>query len=252
MLSNPSVTVAKGLFDRQARLLEYLTSGAAIFGKKNALLDPALHGINLDQLHLEASLSHEKRIAKIFAVFPRTFELMAEHRTVILHEFAIACAPEHIGVIENARQFHGFLRSRQDREPTQAPYLHEVAACELALAEVRVTVQNRQQVMDGIRSVARGAIRRRPGIVLLRCAYDIQLIFASATAKGRPSDRDTPLAIATMPGTQHARVFEVAPAVFDLLLAIHDWSACPGLGDTADSKGVIGELVECGLVEVHP
>jgi len=245
--------VAKGLFDRQARLLEYLTSGAAIFGKENNTpLDPALHGLNLDQLHLEASLSHEKRISKVFAVFPRTFELMAEYRTVMLRKFTIACPPEHIGVIENARQFHGFLCSCQDREPTQAPYLHEVAACELALAEVRVTAQNRQQVMDGIGSVAPGSIRRRPGVVLLRCTYDIQPIFASATANGRPSERDTPLAIVMMPGTQHARVFEVAPAVFDLLLAIHDWSACAELGDAADLKGVIGELVACGLVEVHP
>jgi hypothetical protein len=244
--------VAKDLFDRQTRLLEYLTSGAAIFGKENnAPLDPALHGINLDQLYLEASLSHEKRIGKIFAVFPRTFELMAEYRTVILHEFAIACPPEHIGVIENARQFCGFLCSRQEREPTQAPYLHEVAACELALAEVRVTVQNRRQVIDGTRSVAPGSIRQRPGIVLLRCAYDIQPIFASAAAGGRPSKRDTPLAIVMMPGTQHARVFEVAPAVFDLLLAIRDWSACAELGDAADLEGVIGELVACGLVEVH-
>jgi hypothetical protein len=245
--------VAKGLFDRQARLLEYLTSGTAIFGEENdALLDPALHGINLDQLHLEASLSHEKRISKIFAVFPRTFELMAEYRSLMLHEFAIACPPEHIGVIENARQFHGFLCSRQDREPTQAPYLHEVAACELALVEVRVTVQNRRETMDGIGSIAPGSIRRRPGIVLLRCTYDIQPIFAFATANGHPSERDTPLAIVMMPGARHARVFEVAPAVFDLLSALHDWSACPELDDTADLKGVIGELVECGLVEVHP
>jgi hypothetical protein len=240
--------VAKGLFNRQARLLEYLTSSAAIFGEENnALLDPALHGLDLDQLHLEASLSHQKRISKISAVFPRTFELMAEYRTVILHEFAIVCPPERIGVIENARQFHGFLCSRQEREETQAPYLHEVAACELALAEIRVTGQDRQQVIDETRSVAPGSIRRRPGVVLLRCAYDIQPIFASAAAKGRPSERDTPLAIVRMPGTQHARVFEVAPAVFDLLLAIHDWFAC----DAADLKDVIGELVTCALIEVH-
>jgi hypothetical protein len=245
--------VAKGLFDRQEKLLEYLTSGAAIFGEENnAPLAPALHGINPDLLHIEASLSHEKRISKISAVFPRTFELMAEYRTAIPHEFAIVCPPERIGVIENARQFHGFLCSRRDREPTQTPYLHEVAACELALAEVRVTVQNRRETMDGIGSIAPGSIRRRPSIVLLRCTYDIQPIFASATAKDRPSERDTPLAIVMMPGAQHARVFELAPAVFDLLSAIHDWSAWPELGDTADLKGVIGELVECGLVEVHP
>ena len=241
--------MAKGLFDRQARLLEYLTSGAAIFGEENsAPLDSALHGINPDLLHLEASLSHEKRISKLYAVFPRTFEVMTECRTAILHEFAIACPPRHIGVIENARQFHRFLCSRHEREPTQAPYLYEVATCELALAEVRVTGQNRQQVMDETRSVAPSSIRRRPGIVLLRCAYDIQPIFASAAAGGRPSERDTRLAIVMMPGTQHARVFEVAPAVFDLLSAIHGWSAC----DAADLKGVIGELVACGLVEVRP
>ena len=47
------------LLDRQVSLLNYLTSGAAIFGdQREASIDRALRGIDLDLLHLEAHFSY--------------------------------------------------------------------------------------------------------------------------------------------------------------------------------------------------
>ena len=69
--------MAKRLLDRQAKLLAYLTSGEAIFGDKSGVpIDPALQGIDRALLHVEARFSHEKRMEKIAAVFPKTFALL--------------------------------------------------------------------------------------------------------------------------------------------------------------------------------
>jgi hypothetical protein len=69
--------MAKRLLDRQASLLEYLTSRAAIFGDKDdACPARGLHGIDRSLLRLEARLSHEKRMEKIVAVFRRTFGIL--------------------------------------------------------------------------------------------------------------------------------------------------------------------------------
>jgi hypothetical protein len=243
--------VVRDLFDRQAKLVEYLTSSPAIFAEgSGAQLDPALQGLNPGLLHLEASLSHEKRISKIVAVLPRTFGLLGDERGAIVREFTDACPPADISFIENARQFHGFLCSRQER--AKLPYLHEVAACELAMADVRVFVQDEGDVADSHVSERANSIRRRPGIVLLRCTYDIQPIFVANADGISPSKRDTPLAISIAPGAQYPSVFELAPAVFDLLSTISDWCDCEALGTAVELKELISELTACGLVEVCP
>jgi hypothetical protein len=245
--------VVRDLFDRQARLVEHLTSSLAIFAEgRGAQLDPALQGLDPGLLHLEANLSHEKRISKIVAVLPRTFGLLGDERAAIVREFTDACPPADIGFIENARQFHGFLCSRQERQSVKLPYLHEVAACELAMADVRVLVQDQRDVADSNVSEPVNSIRRRPGIVLLRCTYDIRPIFVSDADGVSPSKRDTPLAISIAPGAQHPTVFELAPAVFDLLSTISDWSECEALGTAAELKELISELTACGLVEARP
>jgi hypothetical protein len=130
---------AKGLLDRQVRLLEYLTSGEAIFGDScGSLRDPILEGIDRRLLHIEARFSHEKRMAKIAAVFPKTLALLGEDRDAVVREFVHACPPVDIGRLENARQFSGFLISRWATRRPALPYLPDVAACELACAQVRM------------------------------------------------------------------------------------------------------------------
>jgi hypothetical protein len=62
--------MTKRLLDRQARLLEYLTSGDAIFDDGcGGPRDPILQGFDWALLHIEARFSHEKRMEKIAAVF---------------------------------------------------------------------------------------------------------------------------------------------------------------------------------------
>src|SRR2546422_154417 len=77
-VSKPRSLMANRLLDRQVSLLEYLTSGQAIFGDRaEPTLDQPLQEIDRGLLHLEARFSHEKRMEKIVAVFPKTFEVLS-------------------------------------------------------------------------------------------------------------------------------------------------------------------------------
>ena len=130
---------AKGLLDRQVSLLEYLTSGEAIFGDScGNLRDPILQGIDRRLLDIEARFSHEKRMDKIAAVFPMTLALLGEDRDAAVREFVHACPPVDIGRLENARQFSDFLISRWGTRRPALPYLPDVTACELACVQVRM------------------------------------------------------------------------------------------------------------------
>jgi hypothetical protein len=244
------------LLDRQARLLDYLTSRGAIFGEGgDAPLDHALRGMDPRLLRLEACFSHEKRMAKIIAVFPKTFLLLGADRAAIfresiVREFVAACPPTDITRIENARQFHDFLCAGWRRQPLEPPYLRDVAACEFAIAKVRVGARVQELEPRG-EHAPRDGIRRHPGVALLHCAYDIRPIFEADSGQATPVERDTPLAIAMPPDGLHPKVFEVLPVVYDVLAAIDDWTDRSTLGATPEADGLIGDLAAHGLIEVR-
>src|SRR5829696_2759845 len=134
------------LFDRQASLLEYLSSTAAIFGDQaRGPLDPALQGIDPAVLRLQARFACNKRIEKIIAVFPRTLEMLGTDQRLILREFVEASRPTTKSPLANAREFHEFLSARWRGEPSTKPaYLPDVAECELAMAKAR-NVEDRER-----------------------------------------------------------------------------------------------------------
>jgi hypothetical protein len=241
------------LLDRQVSLLNYLTSGAAIFGdQREAPIDRALRGIDLGLLHLEAHFSYQKRMEKIVAIFPNTFELLGNERTRIVRAFVETCPPVDIGHLTNARQFHDFLVARWRRRAPKPPYLRDVAACELACATVRAHVGDAgPEKENGKRRKLHRAIRRGPGAVLLRCAYDVRSIFEAGPGKAVPAKRDTPLAVALPPGVNQPQVFELPVAVFDLLSALDHWTDPAALTGMTDLDLLIRELADHGLLEVR-
>jgi hypothetical protein len=240
------------LLDRQGRLLEYLTSSGAIFGgNADESLNPALQGIDRGLLRLEACFSHEKRMEKISAVFPRTFQLLGADHAAILREFVEACPPVDITRLENARQFYNFLCTRWRHSPPEPPYLGEVAACEFAFVKARVGGEARTSEPAGSEQAPRDGIRRPPGVILLRCAYDVRPIFEGGPGDAAPVRRDTPLAIAVPPHAEHPKVFELLPPAFDMLAALDDWTDRFALGRSPELDELICALTEHGLVEVR-
>jgi hypothetical protein len=235
------------LLDRQASLLAYLTSDAAIFGNgRDAPADGALAGIDPALLHLEARFSYEKRLEKIAAIFPRTLALLGDRADAMLRDFAEACPPADISRVANARQFRDFVMARWHEDP---PYLTDVTACELACSVAGVAGEDiGSPTLD--EGPACPGIRRNPGVVLLRCDYDIQRIFEQGAA-GDPPRRDAWLAVALEAGTNQPRVFEVPAPVFDLLAALDDWTEPRALAGAARADELLRDLAAHGLIEIR-
>src|ERR1700733_13863862 len=80
--------MAKSLLERQASLVEFMTSGSAIFGKaSDAPVAADLLGIDRALLSVEAQFSHAKRMQKIIAVLPRTFAQLGSRKERIIRAF---------------------------------------------------------------------------------------------------------------------------------------------------------------------
>lgn len=235
------------LLNRQARLVEYLTSADAIFpGNIQSRTDPALAGIDRGMLDLEARFSHEKRMEKIAAVFPATFDLLGADLDGIVRGFVEGCPPRHISRIENARQFHHFLTARWKREPPAQPYWPDVAACELACAEVRNETDGGAPGEAAPAETERPGVRRKPSIVLLRAAYDIRPIFENRRAFAGPIKRESSLAVTMISG--EPQIFELAPHVFDILSALDRWTP---LDELSGAEELITDLADAGLLELR-
>jgi hypothetical protein len=230
--------------------LEYLTSVVVVFGDADHVpLDRGVRGIDRRPLRLQARLSHEKRMRKLEAIFPNTIMLLGDSRLPMIREFTEACPPTSAGFIENARQFRDFIWRRQEQETLKPPYLHEVAACELGLAEVRAFSGDWDCVADIESCPPRNCIRRHPGVVLLRCAYDIRSVFVKGEAD--PTRRDTRLAINMTPGSEQPAIFELAPAIFDLLAVMDDWAHVATLDVPFHLNDVICDLTKHGLIQTR-
>jgi len=242
------------LLDKQVRLLEYLTSSNAIFGDRgDRAIDLTYWGNSRALLDLEARFSHEKRMHKITAVFPRTFELLGNHRAEIVRQFVRACPPTDIDRLRNAQQFREFLCARGQGEPILSPYLVDVSACEFACAVVRVGTENSRPLPDngGVKP-SQGWIRRRSGLILQRCAYDVRSVFEGGSAEDVPAERETLLVIGMSDSDEQPRISEVLPVIFSILSILDDWTDPAGFGDTQELSELLRQMEQHGLIEVRP
>jgi hypothetical protein len=242
--------MAKPLLERQVSLIEHLTSGAAIFGGAGGSV-PDLAGIDHALLRIEARFSCAKRMEKITAVLPATFELLGSSRDAHVRAFVERYPPTTLSGLENACEFHRYLASCWIREAPDPPYIGDVAAFEIACAKVDADPErHRSDRTIGQDRAQRGSFRRCPNVILLRCAYDVRPIFE--TGAQNVVMRDTPLVIAMPSAVGDAQVLEVTPAIFDLLAALDDWTDPREVGPEPYFAKLIVDLAARGLVEVRP
>jgi hypothetical protein len=232
------------LLNRQVKLLEYLTSGGAIFGGQVGRLAPELAGIDRGLLDLEARFSHEKRMEKIAGVFPTTFAVLDRNVETLVPEFAKACPPHDISKFENARQFCGFIATCVEARTLGPSHLVDVAACELACAEARLRADAAARADDEPDETLRPASRRDRSVVLLRTAFDIYDVFADSNAV--PDQRETCLAVVWLSG--EPRITELMPEVFEVLAALDSWTA---LHDLPEAEQLATDLIRSGLLELR-
>jgi hypothetical protein len=243
--------MAKTLLERQVSLIEHLTGGPAIFGRGGGSAAD-LEGIDYALLRVEARFSYAKRMEKIAAVLPRTLELLGSSGDKYARPFVESCPPTTLSRLENALQFHRFLVSCWKREAPDPPYICDVAALEIACAKADADPEPRSSDRTaGAVRVRRGSIRRSPSVILLRCAYDIRPIFEAGSQRPVPVKRDTLLVIAMARGAEGPQVFEVVPAIFDLLSALDDWTDPHALPEESAFANLLADLAERGLIEVR-
>jgi hypothetical protein len=245
--------VANRLLDRQTSLLEYLSSTAAIFGDQaDAPVDPALQGIDQGVLRLHARFACNKRIERIIAVFPRSFEILGADQRLILREFVELSRPTNKSTLANAREFHEFLSARWRCEPPNPAYLPDVAACELAMAEARNVAEDHERpAKKGKSDGPKRGIRRRHSVVPLRCAHDIRSIFDAGSGGVVLPKRDTSLVVALPAGFRDVRIVEVAPVVVDVLTLLDDWVDPSALDAFGDRENLVSDLAAQEFIEVR-
>jgi hypothetical protein len=243
--------MSKRLLDSQASLLAHLTSHEGIFGTlDSSAMDPALAGLDPRLLRMEARFSFEKRIEKIAGVLPRTFELLGANRQELVQAFAEACPPATISRLANAGQFHAFLDERCRREPRLPAYLPDVAACELACARALTQGGEEEGTAPGPSSGRGAEIRRRRGVVLLRLSHDVRAVLETGHCEAVPVRWDIPLASLVAPSGD-VQLIELPPALFDLLVALEDWTPLDGADISRDWSDLAGALAGAGLLEVR-
>ena len=236
--------MSERLIERQRKLVDYLTSSDAIFDGEPPV-DPALAGFNRSHLRLEAGFSFHKRIDKIRATLPVTFELLRDSRDRILRGFASLCPPASLARIDNAVEFCDFLRAHAETLVPASPWLSDVAACELAFAKVRMGIGGRNAL-----GAPAGTPRLAPNVVLLRCRYDVAAFFEEGPGAPAPERRQTLLAVRLAPPALQPRVFALSVSAYAFLAALRD--ARPLSPDFAASDFAVlrGELAACGLIEI--
>src|SRR5262249_43411199 len=154
---------------------------------------------------------------KIVSAFPCTFEIMGgEDRADIVHDFVEACPSVDIRRIENARQFYDFACARWQKKPPQPSYLRDVAACELAMADLRNKGKGQSQPVAAGRAVR---FRRNREAVFLPCAYDVRPIFEGSVSE-TVERRDLMLAILIPLRSNEPAIFEVPAPVYALLVEL--------------------------------
>jgi len=238
--------------DRQVRLLEYLSSAGILFGEEADMpADPALQGIDRALLRLEARSACNRRIEKVLALFPRTFDFLGSDRKLILREFIEVSQPTTMNSIANGRQFSEFLVARWHLKPPTPAYLPDVAACELAIAEVRNVADEKLQPMGNTCDGPKRNIRRRRTAVPQRCYYDIRSIFDIGFGGLDPPKRETRLVVTLPAGICNPQILEVSPTVFDLLTLLDDWTDPNTLGTINNLENLLGDLSAQAFIEVE-
>jgi hypothetical protein len=244
--------MTKRLLDRQSRLIHYLTGGSAIFGAADRQsVDPDLQDIDPHLLRIEARFSFEKRMQKIAAVFPRTFDLLRSYQEMLIRDFVDAYPPFALGQLENARQFYDFLSAYWGQQPPVPPHLPDVAVCELAFATARWMAKDSSGDEESFANCAASSVRRSRAIVLLRTAHDVRPLFEGVSDPESAVAREVPLAIVVQPSAEQPQILELAPAVFDLLGALDDWVDQGTFEQFEDARKLITELANAGLLEMR-
>lgn len=239
---------AQSLHQRQLSILRHVTNPRRFNGES---VDRELAPLGPDRLRLIGDLSLGKRMEKVRSVFPRSFEYLAHDPRVTIGDFVERYPPRSATRIDNATQFSAYLHEIWREAPADPPYLPDVVALELALAAAVVfeadgATTDRTRPIGEVHRLARGA-------QLLRCRFDVRVLFDSSADRTPPVERDLCLAVLAPADGRNPRVFELTYEVFGTIreLADADHDRAAPAGRSGLSRGRLNELCKLGILEVQ-
>jgi hypothetical protein len=250
---------AEELLDLQSRLVTCLTSPHAVResqagvagARRLSFLDP-------DLVDLLSSLYRGKRLDKLAKVFPQTLAYLAPEMPTLAAEFLTRHPPLNADSYTAGCQFYGFLKRRWRAQPPAPPFLQDLAYCELARVGLeRQVIPPLTAALAGgvVPGEWRAVIRRRRGVRLCACEYDIRPMFGP-NERGRPTVvrhavwivMSRPLAAAS------GRMYGIAENLFQLLRGWQRWTAVDVRSGSAGAGQVLGmlqQLEQLGFIEVR-
>lgn len=229
----------QSLHQRQLSILRHVTNPRSFNGEPE---DRMLAELGSERLRLIGNLSLGKRMEKIRSVFPRSFEYLAHDPRVRIGDFVDRFPPRSATRLDNAVQFSAYLHDLWRDAPVTPEYLPDVLALELALAAATTAER------DGPESAGPNRVgndfRVADGLQLVRCRFDIRVLFDGAVERTPPVERDVCLAVVAPAGDPQPRVFELADDVFDFVRGLATASA------PRPSRRRLEELFQLGILEV--
>lgn len=245
------------LLELQTALIRCLTdpialrefrSGAAGW-ESLSFLDPELMG-------LMSAFYQSKRLDKVAKVLPLTFVYLASEMAELTPEFMKRHPPLNADSYTHGCQFYSLLRRRWRTHPPRPPFLPDLAYCELA----RVGVERRRPaggpaLLTGAEPPAAIIIRRRRGVRLHLCQYDIQPLFdPHAGGGGDVVHRRVCLVLSRPLASLSGKMLRVEEELFSLLKGLCNWTKVGFASDPRHSEqnfALLQRLEELGFLEVQ-
>ncbi|MDH3235572.1 MAG: hypothetical protein OEQ29_18785 [Alphaproteobacteria bacterium] len=238
------------LIDRQSSLIEYLLDPRAFgAGVIPGPVPPELAGLDPNGLKINGLFSLGKRKEKIAATIPRTWAELGGKPQYDFFSFASSFRQIDPTRLSNAAQFVRYLEQVWDRVPAEPPWLPDIARYELATVRALDGANKTDATVPA--EIPRPAVRRRRGVELLVCDYDLRSLVDTSVDAAAPSHRTTRLAVVATDGGRDLHAFELALEPYDLLRRLDAWRAVEGIADPAgDFAAMADALAKRGLLEL--
>jgi hypothetical protein len=185
---------------------------------------------------LLARLAHSKRMEKIERVLPVVRQILGTDNWLVLSlGFARSEPPQAGSTISAAEQYCRFLHYVRHPIVDSKPYIVDLAACELAIAQVSQKahddhggMQRRPHDVDDV-NVGSVFVCRHPSVALLRLRYNVvPLLAATGAEAGWPplfetAPSHTYLAIVGTAGSTGAELIKLDEEIFEFLSMLDSW-----------------------------
>lgn len=241
------------LIRRQSEIVSYLLNPEALREHADGSRRVAVpEGLDARRLSILGLFSLGKRQEKVSSVLPHTFALVRGREHYGFGDFAAEypqCNPTYFA---NGKQYVSYLQDVWSRHQPDPPWLPDIARYEIEHAAAHNGVPTFESE-DADVDFVHACVRRHPNARLSRYQYDIRpIIEGHARRDQEPSLRDVRLVMLTDQNSQSVKVYELKPAIYDVLDTLDAWLPIHRfeVGGVRDKRHLLERIQSLGLVEI--